>query len=279
MNQIKVFSTVLLCVAVLFSCHKDTNPTPDSVPQSLTEIDALIQKDLIAAGHLDALENFMPTSQLLAETGMVESRDHVRFQRADVGSFQPAGPVGGGVLEVGKFFPPNRPGLAGLLRGDGWVSAYIATSGLPPGAYTTWWVTFDNPDSCTNPNPAGGKCSGADLGNPDVNASIFYMKGSDNVVTQQGNLYVRTILEEGEDMGEPGSQHFLGNGFYAAQDAEIHLIIKYHGPASDDPDVLYEQTHTLLGSCAEGANALDLGPVFGVHCPDFQAVVFKPLEY
>ena len=182
-------------------------------------------------------------------------------------------------MEVGKFYPPNRPGLAGLLRGDGWVSAYIATSGLPKGAYTCWWVVFNNPDGCTTPNPAGGKCGEPDLINPEANTSIFYMKGSDNIVTQQGNLYVRTLLEEGEDMGEPGSQHVLGTGFHDAQNAEVHLIVKYHGPASNDPDVLYEQTHTILGSCDEGANSHDLGPVFGVHCPDFQAAIFKPLEY
>ena len=70
---------------VLWSCEK----TPPTAPteMSLDEIDALIKKDLIDAGHTEALKDFVPTSQLLAEKDIVESRNHVRFQRANVGIF------------------------------------------------------------------------------------------------------------------------------------------------------------------------------------------------
>ena len=276
MNNIK-FLFFALFIAALWSCEKTTPITPTEL--SLDEIDELIKKDLVAAGHDEALEDFIPTSQLLKNQGIVKSRSHTRFQRANVGIFQAAGSFGGGVLEAGEYYPPNRPGLAGLLRGDNWVSAYVATSGLPEGAYTCWWVVFNNPDGCTTPNAAGGKCGEPDLLNPDAQLSMFYMKGGNKIVTQQGGLYVRSIVEVGGDTGETGTQNILGNGLHFPQDAEIHLVIKYHGPASDDPEVLYEQTHSLLGSCNEGANAHDLGVPFGVQCPDFQAVIFKPLEY
>ena len=60
------------------------------------------------------------------------------------------------------------------------------------------------------------------------------------------------------------------------QTAEVHLIIKYHGLASMDPDILYDQLHTLLGNCAEftgGANSLDAG-AFGIQCFDPQFAIF-----
>ena len=57
--------------------------------------------------------------------------------------------------------------------------------------------------------------------------------------------------------------------------AEVHLIIKYHGPASDDPYTLHDQVTTLLGSCESGeANAFDTGGPFGIQCFDPQAVAF-----
>ncbi|MDP8970509.1 MAG: hypothetical protein M3N52_08470 [Actinomycetota bacterium] len=38
------------------------------------------------------------------------------------------------------------------------------------------------------------------------------------------------------------------------------------------PWVEANQTHSILGSCLEDANAVDLGEPFGVHCFDPQAV-------
>ncbi len=53
-------------------------------------------------------------------------------------------------------------------------------------------------------------------------------------------------------------------------------IIKYHGPASDDRDVLYDQTHTILGSCFSGANAVEFGDPFGIQCFDPQFAILIP---
>jgi len=63
--------------------------------------------------------------------------------------------------------------------------------------------------------------------------------------------------------------------------AEVHLYLLYHGPASDDPDVLYAQTHTLLGNCGpeDGANSIDAGPDFGILCFSPQFVVFPAPHY
>ena len=184
--------------------------------------------------------------------------------RARVVAFQAAGDVGGGVLEPGTTYPPTTHGSATLKRGSDWIKVKIKTSGLPAGAYTVWWVVFDTPDGCVD------GCGEDDLFNPDAHVSVFYATGG--LVHKGRTVTFRARHRVGDEVGEPGTQHILGDGSIDPARAEIHNIIKYHGPASDNPATRYEQTHTLLGGCYEGANALDLGEPFGVQCFDPQAV-------
>lgn len=184
---------------------------------------------------------------------------------APVVAFQAAGDVGGGVLVPGTLFPPTTHGHATLKRGSDWIQVNIQTSGLPAGAYTVWWVVFNTPEGCS------GGCGEDDLFDPDANVSVFWAAGG--IVQDNGVGNFRARHGVGDDLGDPGSQHILGDGSLDPAQAEIHNVIKYHGPASEDPEALFEQTHTILGGCFEGANAVDLGAPFGVHCFDPQAVV------
>jgi len=206
-----------------------------------------------------ALISLLSTPVVLANTSVSKS---------PVAAFQAAGDYGGGVLASGTVFPPTTHGHGTLKRGQDWVQVQINTSGLPAGAYTVWWVIFNNPTGCVD------GCDDSDLLNPAAEVSVFWADGK--VVQQNGigNFADRYTL--GDDLGEPGRQHILGDGALDTTQAEIHNIIKYHGPASADSTVLYEQLHTLLGSCEEGANAYDLGSPFGVQCFDPQAVVHLP---
>jgi hypothetical protein len=183
-------------------------------------------------------------------------------------AFLPAGDVGGGVLVPGTLFPPTTHGHATLQRGEDWIQVTLHTSGLPAGAYTVWWVIFANPAGCSTP------CSDDDLLNPEAVVSVFWATGG--VVRDNGIANFQARYTIGDDLGFPGMQHILGDGLLDPQTAEIHNILKYHGPASADPDVLYDQTHTLLGSCLENANAIDFGDPFGVQCFDPQAVAHLP---
>lgn len=196
----------------------------------------------------------------LAKSGNVE------VSVVDVVVFQPAGDVGGGVLEPGTFFPPTNGGVSKLYRGRDRLGYTIRTTGLPPGAYTNWWVIFNNPDGCE------GDCGEDDLANPDANASVFWATGG--IVSGNGVGKFKATIREGQPSKGPDG-FILGNGLEDASKAEAHLIIKYHGPASHDPDVLYAQTHTLVGACESGANAFDLGPPFGVQCFDPQVAVHR----
>ena len=136
---------------------------------------------------------------------------------------------------------------AKLTRGDGVVWIRINTTGLPPGAYTNWWVIFNYPQFCT------GGCGADDFsfngGNPDVMASVFFAAGG--IVGQDGVGQFRAHLEEGPAPPLP-SQTFFGPGLLNAQGAEIHYILRDHGPASSDPDLLQKQLTTKWGGCDSG---------------------------
>jgi len=79
-------------------------------------------------------------------------------QRAEMMPLMPAGDLGGptNVLEPGTFFPPTDGGHATLRRGYDYIQFNLHTTGLPPGAYTVWYIIFNEPADCTGPNPANG---------------------------------------------------------------------------------------------------------------------------
>lgn len=204
------------------------------------------------------------------------------LQWADLFPFLPAGDLGGpsNVLTPGTFFPPTNGGSASLKRGTDYIQFNLHTTGLPEGAYTVWYVIFNEPGDCTEPNPANGACAGgagADFGLPTT--AIVWATGGIVRANGVGNFHNRLYVGERR---APGTQEVLVGGALDSplenpQGAEVHLIVKYHGPASRNRAVLFAQTHSILGSCGinEGANPLDLGPSFGgVHCFDPQAVVF-----
>ena len=182
----------------------------------------------------------------------------------------PAGDVGGGILEPGPEYPATNGSISIMKRGHNWAGFRLLTTGLPPGAYTTWWAIFNNPENCQGDEG----CDLPDLLEADVNASVFWADGY--VVRNNGFGHFRSYIREGRVPSAEGKFVLGPDGLVDSRKAEIHLVVKYHGPASSDPDTLYEQTHTLLGTCFEGANAIDFGDPFGVQCFDPQAVIHKP---
>lgn len=192
--------------------------------------------------------------------------------------FQAAGdPMGVGLLEEGSQWPPTKGSRATLVRGADYVQVNIHTTGLPPGAYTTWWAIINETDECVpSEDPAFpdvvGDCGFDelfDVGGPSV-PSVFWATGGIVQSNGVGNFQDRTYV--GEEFGDPFPvQHLWGPGLTNPKGAMVVSIIKYHGPPSDDPDELYEQTHTLLGSCNAAANARPNG-----QCFDPQWAIFAP---
>ena len=125
-------------------------------------------------------------------------------------------------------------------------------------AYTLWWIIFNNPAAC---DPAG--CSDADFGNPDVEASI--MNATGRVADATGNGTFSAFLPVGFMHSEPASgngRQLLGPGLQNATGAEIHVVIRCHGPWSGN----IEQISTVAGDCLNAASPSG--------CYDAQAIVF-----
>jgi hypothetical protein len=167
----------------------------------------------------------------------------------------------------GPMMPADGSDVKGssakLTRGDGMVWIRVNTTELPPGAYTNWWIIFNNPAACSE------GCDGADLGIPAVMGSVFFATGG--IVGTNGVGHFRPPpLEENEISPNP-LQHLFGPGLLSAQDAEIHYVIRYHGPAGAG-DLLDEQISTINGGC--------LDDIHGEHrlfdCYDPQGI---PLPY
>ena len=146
---------------------------------------------------------------------------------------------------AGVFPFAGGPDIAGasstLVRNDGGVTMTIHTSGLVPGnAYTVWWIVFNNPAACE------GGCGLDDLTRPDVRASLVYATG---------HVVGSDTANFGAWLGVGDTAHVLASppspagpyGLEDARKAEIHLVIRTHGPA--DPAYLPAQISSFNGGC------------------------------
>jgi hypothetical protein len=128
--------------------------------------------------------------------------------------------------------------LSRLSRTDQGITLDIKTSGLDAGAaYTVWWIVFNVPDECAPPG-----CSGADFGNPLVEASALWATG--HVIGGNGKANFAAHLQE----SKPHGQVLFGPGLTDAKGAEIHLVVRSHGLPI--PGLVDEQIHTFAGGCA-----------------------------
>jgi len=146
---------------------------------------------------------------------------------------------------------------ATLERDESAIEIEVETSGLPFGAYTNWWILFNQPASC-----AAAVCQFSDIGNPNTDASVLWATG---VVIDRAEAEFEAELAEGEIPG----QVLFGSGLTNAAEAQVMYIIKWHGPASTDPDILYEQLNNVADPNCETA---PLPGLTGLgRCPDLQA--------
>lgn len=197
-------------------------------------------------------------------------------QKSDIHEYHPAGDIGA-LLPPGTFYPPLEAGDGRLKRKKDSLEVEINTSGLPAGAYNLWWVIFNNPENCDGP------CNPPDLFNPAVEGSVFF--ATSGIVEDEGDGLGSGLFRDvhfvGEYRGAKGIQDIIPIDDPGApidpKNAEVRILILYHGPVSDDPYTLHDQLTTFLGSCVEGgeANAFP-SPLFGVQCFGPQAVFFPP---
>lgn len=131
-------------------------------------------------------------------------------------------------------------------RTNGAVSLAIQGAGLTPGdVYTVWWAIFNHPEFCTAPG-----CAPKDFpqngGDPGVQASLGWATG--RVADEFGQASFAAHLVSGE--GFPG-QVLFGPGLLNARGAEIHAVVRSHGPAAALTSAQLEAALTTeLGGCA-----------------------------
>lgn len=161
---------------------------------------------------------------------------------------------------------------AKLTRGEDSVTISIKTTRLPVGAYTNWWVIWNDTSECGD-GAAPLLCGLGDLGSPSN--SVFFASGG--VTNSNGVGHFGATLEEGGipaglfDDGDNTDELDQvrvanGGGLGDAQTSEVHYIIRYHGPADPDPVELMKQTSTINYLCG---TVVPLGK-----CWDPQAVGF-----
>ena len=164
------------------------------------------------------------------------------------------------------FFLPDETPAAGDVVGSGVLTRTaagaqfdIATTMLDAGsAYTLWWIVFNNPAAC---DPAG--CTGADLGVPAVEGSV--MNATGRVVGADGTATFSSFLPVGFMHTNPANgnlRQVFGPGLQDVAGAELHVVIRSHGPATGNP----EQISTLLADCVNEASPSG--------CYDGQGVAF-----
>ena len=157
-----------------------------------------------------------------------------------------------------------------ITRFEDKICVNVKTRDLNPGAYTAWWIIFNQPEYCENPvSSVDALCSPPDLSNPSVRATVMWSAAG--IVGANGKTYLSACLNEGEitrELQPPGTQEGLVNPL----GAEIHINIKDHGPAIyDDAETLGSQLNSLNGGCADTNNDIE-----GYPCIFPQFTVFAP---
>jgi hypothetical protein len=163
-----------------------------------------------------------------------------------------------------------------LQRNANGVSMTLHTSDLPVGhAVTNWWVFFNNPEYCNDDG-----CNANDLPpfeDPDdpadrrIKASVCFATG--NVIGNSGKGNFGASIQVNDDENTPEGCLF-GPGLQNAQGAEVHLVVRSHGPK--DPNYMPAQINSLDGGCP-GPNDVDPGTEPGPgECSDLQFAVHAP---
>lgn len=152
---------------------------------------------------------------------------------------------------------PKDRGTSDLVRSLTQVHMNIDTTDLPIGSYTVWWVIFNNPAGCSD-----GACGINDTGRPQdagdnpAEGSVLWATGG--IVGPDRMGHFSSSLGVGVDAA-PGPV-LRGPALTDPMGAEIHMVIRYHGPTDwSDYAVLGRQISTLGESCTKATHGSDSG--------------------
>ena len=155
----------------------------------------------------------------------------------------PAGASGWETVDVVSFENTTRAvGRSRMDREAGRVNVNFWAGELARGEATTLWaVVFNNPEACV------GECDDPDLfENPATQPDLLYMAGA--VADGEGRVRYAASVREG--MVSESIMPLFGLpawGVIDTDQAEIHLIVRSHGPAI--AGLRTAQTTTFNGGC------------------------------
>ena len=172
-----------------------------------------------------------------------------------------------------------KDGAAVLTRLKNGVAMRLSTVKLKPkDAVTVWWIVFDEPTMCSDNEcgendifnlDADGEFILNDDGSPPMNgagveaAKISVLRADSHVIDESGAAEFRSRLPIGDV-----SDALFGAGLQNPMNAEIHLLVRSHGPAI--PGKVDSMLYNINGGC-EGAFP-------NPPCAEAQFAVFKPPE-
>lgn len=145
---------------------------------------------------------------------------------------------------------PAGPAVAGasvLTRYNTYVEGTVSATGLAAnGAYSWWWVVFNYPAYCVDGCGLDDLPPGAtpvSNGDPRVQSSLLW--GGGFVANGTGAAEVRSQLVRNKP---PGEVRF-GPGLKRPRAAELHIVIRTHGPATAGE--VADQISRFHGGCTD----------------------------
>jgi len=171
----------------------------------------------------------------------------------------------------------HKIGDAVVLRTEKTLEAVVLARGLRAGAYTMWWVVFNNPDRCTEAQPAmQAQCGGGDGSDLQMNdVSILWASGA---VVKRDGIGLFHADTELESQRKYHQERYARRSAAFDQDrAEIHLVVKYNGSASGDIDELSRQLTTVPDACGSEYGAVNLD-AFTSHCNEVGVAVSRTVR-
>ncbi|WP_299163552.1 hypothetical protein [uncultured Eudoraea sp.] len=137
----------------------------------------------------------------------------------------------------------NIVGTSTIHRNENGITVNFKTDVIIPGnAYTIWFVVFDGPGPPTSSNYAAGHIAGE---------------------SGKGNF----------------SGHLLAKPGFMPLTAEVHVVLRTHGPAQ--PGMIPDQIHTIATGCVTGfpsGPSLHADSEVAGYCANIQVGVHPPVD-
>ncbi|PCK07304.1 MAG: hypothetical protein COA42_15030 [Alteromonadaceae bacterium] len=208
---------------------------------------ALIASSLVFGAHANAGGAYVPSVKSMAPVYETESE------------------LDGSPVELASV----RGSWSKIERKSDKLCITTKANNLPEGAFTTWWIIFNEPDNCFGGDTIdGASCTLGDVGNPAADTSA--LSTAPALVGPRGVGIFDSCLE----YGEIPSTNLFGGGVKNSH-AEVHILIKWHGKAAfDDYNMLGNQLTKIDGGCDA---FIDTDFQGRSHCPDLRMIVHPQL--